>query len=705
MAWPNPSDYQEALQNPQRAFSDPELRRGVVTLTRLGLPRPISGNFATVFEVTSGARRWAVRCFSREVSDQQQRYSAIHEYLLHRSLPYMAGFEYLPQGILVRGRWYPVVKMEWIEGDQLDTFIRKNLRSAQQIQLLAHKWLELVHALRAAAIAHGDLQHGNVIVTPQGNLRLVDYDGMVIQALAGQKMQEVGHRHYQHPSRTLNTALTQANYVNLDNFSAWVIGISLALVWLDPDLWVKTQAGEDSLLFQEMDYKQPGRSATLRLLQNHEDVRVRNIGGRLLALIDTPSYLLVPPLNGAEAGIVRRSAKEWMGSLRSEPEEHRPKSAPVIGRGWIQDHLPAPRASRPASRSPSRAAPSAAPRPARPSDQPPARAPSHPPVPAPGKPTSGRQAAWLLGVAQTLDPLPKVQFPPSLVSDEVALYLAEKQNRPMIMQLVFSVRRFVGRRFPNYLVVVQKKKTEAVCNEARLEVIAAERELRESHAEIDRLRSNLEAERHLLRQDIDSLTAQINASYQREKEEIQAAAENARRHHTGQQLALYALSPGAISGFGRVRIDALNRVGIYTAADITSHNEPRAVFALGTVRGAAPRDEWQMLVHWRENVEFSIRRMAAPPAAEISRIKTRHDTQRREWMRLRDTRQAHLRIVDQQVQSAPQLRQLENEIQVIQHKIAEKELNLVLAERELAQFSEITPGKFVEQMRGVLSSL
>ena len=104
MAWPNPNEYVEALQNPQQAFGDPDLKTGKVVTNRLGLPRPISGNFATVFEVEGESRRWAVRCFLREVTNQQQRYAAISAHLKLHALPFMVDFHYLPEGIRIRGQ-------------------------------------------------------------------------------------------------------------------------------------------------------------------------------------------------------------------------------------------------------------------------------------------------------------------------------------------------------------------------------------------------------------------------------------------------------------------------------------------------------------------------------------------------------------------------------------------------------------------------
>ncbi len=75
--WPSMSDYQEAVQSPSVCFSGPELRAGTPVLTVLGLPRPICGAFASVYELEKGGSRWAVKCFLRNIPDQHDRYAQI----------------------------------------------------------------------------------------------------------------------------------------------------------------------------------------------------------------------------------------------------------------------------------------------------------------------------------------------------------------------------------------------------------------------------------------------------------------------------------------------------------------------------------------------------------------------------------------------------------------------------------------------------
>ena len=107
MVWPGVSDYQEAVQVPKSCFKDGELSAGSPVLTKLGLPRPISGGNASVYQIRSGRSEYAVRCFLRDVPDLRQRYAAIDQHLRGVKLRSKVGFEFLTEGIRVR------VKPSW----------------------------------------------------------------------------------------------------------------------------------------------------------------------------------------------------------------------------------------------------------------------------------------------------------------------------------------------------------------------------------------------------------------------------------------------------------------------------------------------------------------------------------------------------------------------------------------------------------------
>src|ERR1043165_4813087 len=189
MPWPSSIEYAEAIQHPHLCFSDNDLRQSVATLDVLGLPQPCTGNFAVVFKLTTPgqATPWAVKCFVREIADLHKRYESISSHLKGNSLPFMVAFEYLERGIRVKGKWYPILKMAWAQGKLLNVFIREHLTKPDKLTELAQLWRKLACDLRKAGVAHGDLQHGNVMLVPgflhNVQLKLIDYDGMFVPTL------------------------------------------------------------------------------------------------------------------------------------------------------------------------------------------------------------------------------------------------------------------------------------------------------------------------------------------------------------------------------------------------------------------------------------------------------------------------------------------------------------------------------------------
>ena len=348
MPWPTPQDYNEAIQNPALTFSDPELQAGTCEVTSLGLPRPITGNFASVYRLHCRSRDWAVRCFWRELSDMQLRYRAISAHLAVAGLPYTVGFEYQPQGIRVQGSWYPILKMEWVEGQLLNDYLLSHLKDPVALQSLMESWEHMVSDLERSRCAHGDLQHGNVLVV-NGELKLVDYDGMFVPALSGMGSHELGQQHYQHPRREATDFGP-----HLDRFSSWVIYISIAALRVDPTLWTSTQAGDERLLLQRKDYEQPASSAALALLTDHREPELQALANEFRSAIEKPVSAL-PPLPAAlrppgqspvdvyrPSRVPRRVELWWRLMVPSSPADTLSHAAPSAGSHpiWVIDHLP-----------------------------------------------------------------------------------------------------------------------------------------------------------------------------------------------------------------------------------------------------------------------------------------------------------------------------------------------------------------------------
>lgn len=270
--WPSPQDYHEAIQNPHICFDDFRLKEGTPEADALGMPRVSSGAFASVYRIRCRDGERAVRCFLHPVSDQQFRYEALLKSVRPDLLPWTVGYEYLSSGIRVGGQWYPVLCMDWVEGIPLNTFV-ENLcyaKNSSAIESLRIKFSEMIAGLSNASVAHGDLQHGNILVR-DGQLVLVDYDGMFVPGLRKQASNELGHPNYQHPRRAGHHFDER-----IDRFSAWVIDTALLCLREDPTLWRYSLEDGESLLFHRHDFAHPDHSTLFSHLCDHASTTIRD---------------------------------------------------------------------------------------------------------------------------------------------------------------------------------------------------------------------------------------------------------------------------------------------------------------------------------------------------------------------------------------------------------------------------------------------
>lgn len=342
MPWPQSIDYNAAIQNPALCFNDPELREGQVAADSLGLPRPHSGNMADVYQIQgSTGQSWAIKCFTREVHGLRERYQAISDHLKECQRAFMVDFHYLDEGIRIKGHWFPLVKMSWVEGYTLNEFVAKHLEKPAILDRLAQMWVRLSQELREADMAHGDLQHGNVLLVPGSkstslSLRLVDYDGLFVPALADRPSGELGHPNYQHPQRFKESLYT----AEMDRFSHLVIATALNVLALaeGPELWAKYNT-QENLLFRGDDFNNPGCSKLFRRLWSVTDPDVQALVGHLalacLGSLDTTPLLeelvvdgRVRPLNGMEMAQLRSLLGE-PGAKAAKPRQ----SPPPAGKG------------------------------------------------------------------------------------------------------------------------------------------------------------------------------------------------------------------------------------------------------------------------------------------------------------------------------------------------------------------------------------
>jgi serine/threonine protein kinase len=279
--WPSARYFTEAIQCPSVCFAHPVLRTTLPAVDRLGMPLVTSGQFAYVYKLksTNGAGDFAVRCFRGYLGDRDQRYRAIQEHLWGSPVFYLSEFSYASEGILVGGNRFPILFMKWIDGPTLDLYISEMIHRRDVLLHLSEEWLRLLHALHASGIAHGDLQHGNIIVE-HGQLRLVDHDGIFVPKMSGWTASEVGHQHFQHPRR-------EAHHFDekLDRFSSLVIYLSLLALAEQPSLWQEYH--DENLLFTKTDFADPESSTLFR--------KIREIGPEHARLADALAGAAVGP--------------------------------------------------------------------------------------------------------------------------------------------------------------------------------------------------------------------------------------------------------------------------------------------------------------------------------------------------------------------------------------------------------------------------
>jgi len=256
MPLPRGDEYLAAVQNPHIAFSDGELKVCTPETDKFGIPKPYAGGFTTTFHLKNHSQNWAVRCFTRQIPDLQKRYEAIGRFLQTSSDGFLVKATCLDQGIRIASQWYPIIKMQWLEGKTLNTYIDQNISIPANISKIIPEFLRLVHQLENIGVAHGDLQHGNILVK-QGKLYLIDYDGFFLPDLSTLKTNEIGHINYQHPARS-------AVHYNptIDRFSSIVIYLGLSAVVLLPSLWQKYNNSEN-ILFRAEDFTKVDKSPLL----------------------------------------------------------------------------------------------------------------------------------------------------------------------------------------------------------------------------------------------------------------------------------------------------------------------------------------------------------------------------------------------------------------------------------------------------------
>jgi serine/threonine protein kinase len=320
MHYPSFGEYADALRlNLDIVLSDPVLGRGTLCTRGPGVPAVHGGTYALTFAVATSSGKYAVRCFHKELDSLPLRYGAIEQYLGRINSPYFVGCQFQPKGITTESGTYPIVRMDWVEGPSLAAYVADRRHDAGALLELRFALRRLAMHLRAKGVAHGDIQPSNVIVQGDGNLRLIDYDGLFVPELAPLGSAELGQRNFQHPGRR-----SHHFDASLDVFSFAVIDFALRALTIRPDLWDLTGSGEEAFLFRATDFTDPAHSAILALLGREAGFEQRT---RDLASVCVAPFESIPPLEDFVAG---RGIPAAFVELSGDPAAHeRPPYLPA----------------------------------------------------------------------------------------------------------------------------------------------------------------------------------------------------------------------------------------------------------------------------------------------------------------------------------------------------------------------------------------
>ena len=208
-----------------------------------------------------------MRCFHKPIGDLQHRYEAISRFLEKNANGTFVKASLQPEGIRVGGNNYPILVMPWLVGDVLNLHIERKLLKPNEIGWLADAFLKLVIHLEQLGVAHGDLQHGNIMVRNNA-LTLIDYDSIYLPELSRLSPSTVlGHLNYIHPDRP-----NVSPSAKIDRFPSIVIYIGLRAVAVRPMLWRKYSDGEN-ILFKRSDFLDPLSSPLIDDLKQIPNLR------------------------------------------------------------------------------------------------------------------------------------------------------------------------------------------------------------------------------------------------------------------------------------------------------------------------------------------------------------------------------------------------------------------------------------------------
>lgn len=265
MQYPLISEYVRAIQDASSNLD--KLAHLVPVLDDHGEPYRSSGAFAVVFKMQdkSSGKYYALKCFTEEQEGRADAYRQIADELDMVDSSYITSVKYMEKELYVDSQCeedeFPVLLMDWVEGETMETYISSNYCNQYAMSMLCYRFGKMAAWLRSQSFAHGDVKPDNIMIRPDGSLTLVDYDGMFVPSMKGYKSPTIGTKDFCHPLRTMDDFDE-----TIDDFSLASIALSLKAISMNSTL-LDTYGASDRLLFSENDYRNPSNSKVISALQ------------------------------------------------------------------------------------------------------------------------------------------------------------------------------------------------------------------------------------------------------------------------------------------------------------------------------------------------------------------------------------------------------------------------------------------------------